>query len=58
MWQQELDSCKQVTGQTVDQYVTRLRGLMKRVDPDNAGTEHSKVSAFMKGLDPRYRFHV
>ena len=58
MWQQELDNCKQIAGQTVDQYVTKLRELMKRVDPDNAATEYTKVSNFMRGLDQRYKFHV
>ena len=58
MWQQELDNCKQTIGQTVDQYVSKLSGLMKRVDPNNAVNEYTKVSTFMRGLNPKYRFHV
>ncbi len=58
MWQQELDNHKQQPGQTVDQYVTKMQQLMKRIDPVNAATEHQKVSTFMRGLDSRYKFHV
>jgi hypothetical protein len=31
---------------------------MKRIDPVNAATEHQKVSTFMRGLDPCYKFYV
>jgi hypothetical protein len=58
MWQQELDNHKQLPGQTIDQYVTKMQQLMKRIDPVNAATEHQKVSTFMRGLDSRYKFHV
>jgi hypothetical protein len=58
MWQQELDNHKQLPGQTVDQYVTKMQQLMKRIDPVNVATEHQKVSTFMRGLDSRYKFHV
>ena len=58
MWQQELDNYKQLLGQTVNQYVTKMQQLMKRIDPVNAATEHQKVSTFMRGLDSRYKFHV
>ena len=58
MWQQELDNHKQQPGQTIDQYVTKMQQLMKRIDPVNAATEHQKVSTFMRGLDSRYKFHV
>ena len=40
MWQQELDNYKQQPGQTIDQYVTKMQQLMKRIDPVNAATEH------------------
>src|SRR5438309_11679621 len=58
MWQQELDNHKQQSGQTIDQYVTKMQQLMKRIDPVNAATEHQKVSTFMRGLDSRCKFHV
>ncbi len=58
MWQQELDNHKQLPGQTVDQYVTKMQQLMKRIDPINAATEHQKVSTFLRGLESRYKFHV
>src|SRR5947209_11033371 len=58
VWQQELDNHKQQPGQTIDQYVTKMQQLMKRIDPVNAATEHQKVSIFMRDLDSHYKFHV
>src|SRR6266487_1864242 len=58
MWQQELDNHKQLPGQTVDQYVTKMQQLMKRIDPVNAAIEHQKISTFMRGLESRYKFYV
>ena len=38
-WQRELDGCIQQTGETVDAYATRIRRLMRRVDPMNQNLE-------------------
>jgi hypothetical protein len=56
-WQQELDACTQGT-ETVDRYVCRLRELMRKVDPADNTAEYTKISMFMRGLNPRYKFHV
>ena len=58
MWQQELDNHKQLPGETVDQYMSKMQTLMKRIDPTGAASEYTKVSTFMRGLDSRYKFHV
>jgi hypothetical protein len=57
-WQRELDSCTQQTGETVDAYATRIRRLMRRVDPMNQNLEQTRVSAFMRGLNGACAFFV
>ena len=57
MWQQELDTCMQGT-EKVEQYVCRLRELMRKVDPADDYSAFSKISMFMRGLNPKYKFHV
>jgi ATP-dependent Clp protease ATP-binding subunit ClpA len=57
MWQQELDTCMQGT-EKVEQYVCRLHELMRKVDPIDDYSAFSKISMFMRGLNPKYKFHV
>jgi hypothetical protein len=58
IWQQALENHKQQPGETVDQYVSKMQTLMKKIDPVNAATEYTKVANFMRGLDARIKFHV
>src|SRR4051812_5053260 len=44
--------------QTVDQYASKLRNLIRRVYPDNNLPVQAQISQFITGLQSHLRFHV
>ena len=57
-WQRELDIHQQGPTESVEGYAAKLRDLIRRVDPANDLPERFRVSFFLRGLQPKYRFHV
>ena len=43
---------------SIEKYATKLRELLRRIDPENHLEERYRVSYFIKGLQPTYKFHV
>ena len=57
-WRQELDSHTQGPHDSVEVYVTKLRELLRRVDPNNALNEEFKIFYFERRLLHQYKVHT
>src|SRR5256714_6978916 len=58
LWQRELDIHQQGPTESVEGYATKLCDLIRRVDLANDLPERFRVSFFLRGLQPKYQFHV
>ena len=57
-WQRELKAHTQMPTDSIEKYAIKLRELLRRIDPENHLEERYRVSYFIKGLQPTYKFHV
>ena len=57
-WQQQLNQRKQLPTESVEQYSSAIRELLRRIDPTNAYPAHLQVMLFLEGLKPEIKFFV
>src|SRR5215475_6940620 len=53
-WKHQLRNRKQKAGETVEEYISAIEELWKRIDPEKRRSELDKIHEFIEGLRPEF----